>query len=61
MTPRPSTKRGQLWLNRVSTELGEDQKDKKELKEKKDTTSSKMDDEKKKDEKKDEKKDMGGK
>ena len=38
-----------------------EQKDKKDLKEKKDTTSSKMDDEKKKDEKKDEKKDMGGK
>jgi hypothetical protein len=23
MTPRPSSKRGRLWLNRVSTELGE--------------------------------------
>ena len=25
MTPRPSTKRGQRWLNQVSTELGEGQ------------------------------------
>ena len=25
MTPRPSTKRGQRWLNQVSSELGEGQ------------------------------------
>ncbi len=27
MTPRPSSKQGRLWLNRVSTELGEGQVD----------------------------------